>query len=206
MSRCRQTGSGRSARLATSSDEPGALTQWAIWLIIQGHMAHSAALVVPDAADAATPDLERLRQFARQGAPGAHAYVVLLGMNTFDAREVLRAVNKGLPYRAFDRFCRNTGLSFDEVIALIDIPRRTMTRRKADGRFRPGESDRLLRASRLFAQALELFEGDRDAALGWLMAAQSALGHAIPLHLARTEVGSREVERLITRLEHGVFS
>jgi len=169
-------------------------------------MALPAALVIPDTGEAATPDLERLRQFARQGAPGPHAYVVLLGMNTFDSREILRAVHKGLPYRAFDRFCRNTGLSFDAVIALIDIPRRTMTRRKADGRFLPGESDRLLRASRLFAQALELFEGDRAAAVGWLMAAQSALGHATPLDLARTDVGSREVERLITRLEHGVFS
>jgi len=169
-------------------------------------MAHSAALVVPDSAAAATPDLERLRQFARLGAPGPYAYVVLLGMNVFDAREVMRAVNKGLPYRAFDRFCLNTGLSPESVIALIDIPRRTMTRRRAEGRFLSSESDRLLRASRLFAQALELFEGDRDAARGWLVAAQSALGHAIPLDLARTEVGSREVERLIARLEHGVFS
>jgi putative toxin-antitoxin system antitoxin component (TIGR02293 family) len=169
-------------------------------------MAHSAALEVSDTAEAATADLERLRQFARQGAPGAHAYVVLLGMQTFDPRDVLRALNKGLPYRAFDRFCRNTGLSVDAVLAFIDVPRRTMTRRKVEGRFLPSESDRLLRASRLFAQALELFEGDRDAALGWLMAAQSALGNATPLEVARTEVGGREVERLITRLEHGVFS
>lgn len=169
-------------------------------------MAPSAALVARDTAEAVTPDLERLRQFAREGTPGAHAYVVLLGMITFDPREVLRAVNKGFPYRAFDRFCRNTGLSFDAAIALIDVPRRTMTRRKAEGRFLPGESDRLLRVARLFAQALELFEGDRDAATGWLTAAQSALGHVTPLDLARTEVGSREVEQLITRLEHGVFS
>ena len=169
-------------------------------------MAHAAALSVPDTADAATPDLEQLRQFARQGSPGAHAYMVLLGMNTFDPREVMRAVNKGFPYRTFDRFCRNSGLSFEAVIALIGIPRRTMTRRKSEGRFLPSESDRLLRVSRLFAQALELFEGNRDAATGWLVAAQSALGNASPLDLARTEVGSREVERLIARLEHGVFS
>lgn len=169
-------------------------------------MAHSTALVVADVPEATTPDLQRLRQFVRQGAPGAYAYVILLGMDTFDPRQVLRSVNRGFPYRAFDRFCRNSGLSFDALIALIDIPRRTMTRRKAEGRFLPSESDRLLRASRLFAQALELFEGNRDAALGWLMAAQSALGDASPLDLARTEVGSREVERLIARLEHGVFS
>lgn len=169
-------------------------------------MAHTAALVNPDTAEASTADLDRLRQFAREGAPGVYAYVVLLGMNIFDSREVLRAVNTGFPYRAFDRFCLNSGLSFDAVIALLDIPRRTMTRRKAEGRFLPSESDRLLRASRLFAEVLELFEGNRDAAAGWLEAAQPALGDAAPLDLARTEVGSREVERLIARLEHGVFS
>ena len=81
-----------------------------------------------------------------------------------------------------------------------------MTRRKADGRFLSSESDRLLRAARLFAQTLELFDGNREAATGWLIAAQSSLGDAAPLDLARTEFGSREVERLIARLEHGVFS
>lgn len=185
--------------------EPGTLIQWAIWRIIESHMALSAALIAPDGAQAATPDLERLRQFARLGAPGPHGYVVLLGMNTFDPREVMRAVDKGLPYRAFDRFCRNSGLSFDVVIALIDVPRRTMTRRKAEGRFLPAESDRLLRISRLFVQTLELFEGDRDAALAWLSAGQPTFGRVTPLEMARTEIGSREVERLIARLEHGVF-
>jgi putative toxin-antitoxin system antitoxin component (TIGR02293 family) len=169
-------------------------------------MAHSGALAVPDTAEAPTPDLQRLRQFAREGAPGAYAYVVLLGMNTFNPREVLRAMNAGFLYRAFDRFCRNSGLSFDAVTALIDIPRRTMTRRKAEGRFLPSESDRLLRAARLFADVLALFEGNRDAATAWLLAGQPALGNVVPLDLARTDVGSREVERLIARLEHGAFS
>ena len=91
-------------------------------------------------------------------------------------------------------------------MALIDVPRRTLTRRKRDGRFLPSESDRLLRAARIFGQALALFEGDRDAAKDWLDTAQRALGGVSPLDLARTEAGAREVERLIGRLEHGVFS
>jgi putative toxin-antitoxin system antitoxin component (TIGR02293 family) len=132
--------------------------------------------------------------------------VVLLGLDAFDAPDLLRAVRKGLSYRAFERFRRNTALPFDRILALIDMPRRTMTRRKREGRFLPGESDRLLRATRLFGKALELFEGDRDAATEWLMTAQPALGGAVPLDLARTEVGALEVERLIGRLEHGVFS
>ena len=156
--------------------------------------------------DTPTKDLDRFRQYLRRGAPGPHAYVVLLGLETFDPLDLLRAVKKGLSYRTFERFRRNTSLSFERVTDLIDIPRRTMTRRKRDGRFLPDESDRLLRASRLFGKTLELFEGDRDAATEWLTTAQPALGGTIPLDLARTDVGAREVERLVGRLEHGVFA
>ena len=88
----------------------------------------------------------------------------------------------------------------------MNVPRRTMTRRKSEGRFLPEESDRLLRAARLFGKTLELFEGDRDAATEWLTTAQSALGGGVPLDLARSEVGAQEVERLVGRLEHGVFA
>jgi putative toxin-antitoxin system antitoxin component (TIGR02293 family) len=156
--------------------------------------------------DTPTKDLDRFRQYLRRGAPGPHAYVVLLGLETFDPLDLLRAVKKGLSYRTFERFRRNTSLSFERVTDLIDIPRRTMTRRKRDGRFLPDESDRLLRASRLFGRTLELFEGDRDAATEWLTTAQPALGGIIPLEIARTDVGAREVERLVGRLEHGVFA
>jgi putative toxin-antitoxin system antitoxin component (TIGR02293 family) len=151
-------------------------------------------------------DLDRFRRYLRRGAPGPHAYVVLLGLETFDPRALIRAVKRGLSYRALDRFRRNTSLPLERVTDLVDIPRRTMTRRKRQGRLLPDESDRLLRASRLFAKTLELFEGNRDAATEWLSTAQPALGGAIPLDLARNEVGAREVERLVGRLEHGVFA
>src|SRR5213083_221309 len=78
---------------------------------------------------------DRFRQYLRRGAPGAHAYVILIGLETFDPLDLLRAVKKGLPYRTFERFRRNTSLSFERVTGLIDIPRRTLTRRKREGRF-----------------------------------------------------------------------
>jgi putative toxin-antitoxin system antitoxin component (TIGR02293 family) len=64
----------------------------------------------------------------------------------------------------------------------------------------------LFRAARLFGRTLQLFEGDRDAAVEWLTTPQTALGDRVPLDLARTEIGAREVERLVGRLDHGVFS
>lgn len=84
---------------------------------------------------------------------------------------------------------------------LAQIPPRTLARRKEEGRLDPDESDRLLRASRVFGRALALFEGDVDAARTWLSAEQPALGGMAPLELATTDVGAREVENLIGRLE-----
>ena len=166
----------------------------------------TAAAVHERVVDSSTKDLDRFRQYLRRGAPGAHAYVVLLGLDTFDPPDLLRAVKKGLAYRTFERFRQNTSLPLDRVLDLIDMPRRTLTRRKREGRFRPDESDRLLRASRVFGKTLELFEGDRSAATEWLTSRQAALGGAVPLDLAKSEVGALEVERLVGRLEHGVFS
>jgi putative toxin-antitoxin system antitoxin component (TIGR02293 family) len=51
-----------------------------------------------------------------------------------------------------------------------------------------------------------LFEGDREAAIEWLGAPRPALGGVTPFSLIASEVGGREVEALIDRLEHGVFS
>ncbi len=131
---------------------------------------------------------------------------MLLGLETFNPRELLQAVAEGLPYSAFAAFLANTSMSVGDVLLLLDIPPRTLTRRKQEGRFRHDESDRLMRASRVFARALGLFEGDRAAAMHWLAEPQKALGGERPLVLARTELGALEVERLIGRLEHGVFT
>jgi len=58
----------------------------------------------------------------------------------------------------------------------------------------------------IFEKAVDLFEGDAKAAIAWLQRRQRALGNKPPFELARTELGAREVEDLIGRLEHGVFT
>ena len=185
------------------------LTPLAMWPTIIGQMPHPMATVETVArARTETPskDVDRFRQLLRRGAPGPHSYAVLLGIETLDAAALLKAIKKGFAYRTFERFRLNSSLPFQRVIELVGIPRRTLTRRKHEGRFLPDESDRLLRASRLFGTTLALFEGDRRAATAWLTTAQPALAGAVPIDLAKTDLGAREVETLIGRLEHGVFS
>lgn len=137
---------------------------------------------------------------------GPHGYVRLLGMTSYTTPALLDQLRGGLPYRALERFQRNVRLSLAALAELLQIPPRTLARRKAQGRLQPDESDRLVRASRVFAHALDLFEGDLAAAKTWLDTPLAALGRRTPYELAQTEVGAREVEDLIGRLEHGIPS
>ena len=139
-------------------------------------------------------------------ASGQHEYLSLLGLRSFDTASLLKRLEEGLSYAAFERLKTRLDVTSHELADAALITHRTLARRKKEGRFGPGESDRLVRLSRVFARAIELFEGDVEGARSWLMQPVLGLGNAVPFELARTEVGAREVENLIGRIEHGVIS
>ena len=137
--------------------------------------------------------------------PGTHAYVVLLGLKQFDFPGIIEQIEKGLPFSAFDRLQKNTGFSTDTLLDLLQIPRRTLARRKGSGRLSRDESDRLVRLARVYGRTLHFFDGDAGAATAWLEDAQRAFGGITPMEMIKTDVGAQEVERLIGQLQHGVF-
>jgi len=57
----------------------------------------------------------------------------------------------------------------------------------------------------LLKKAEDVF-GDGKSAREWLTHKQAGLGKVVPLDFARTEIGAREVENLLGRLEYGVYS
>ncbi|CAN5591008.1 hypothetical protein BH24ACI3_BH24ACI3_04140 [soil metagenome] len=88
----------------------------------------------------------------------------------------------------------------------VGISPRTLSRRRVEKKLSPAESDRLVSVSRLLSLSIDLFEGDIPGAIRWFTRPNRALGRIAPLEASTTEVGAREVENLIGRLEHGVFS
>jgi putative toxin-antitoxin system antitoxin component (TIGR02293 family) len=129
-----------------------------------------------------------------------------LGLSQADPLKIMRRVDAGLVYVALERLRDIVQLPLDELAIIVDIPPRTLHRRKAEGRFSPAESERLVRFAAVFDSALALFDNDVDAARQWLQRQQPALADARPFDLIRSEIGAREVEALIGRLEHGVYS
>ena len=133
-------------------------------------------------------------------------YAARIGVRVSDTQDLIHRVEQGFSYQAFERLRILLGLSAAELTALLQIPKRTLTRRRQTGKFAPDESERLLRLSRVLDAAIELFEGKHPAAVEWLQSPNRALGGEVPIKMARTEIGALEVENLIGRLEYGVSS
>lgn len=129
-----------------------------------------------------------------------------LGLSSTSTPQLVEQLEVGLSFDTLQTFESNSGIDVVALAALIGIPDRTLARRRTAGRLAPGESERLLRISNIFEKAVELFEGDAEAAIHWLTTPKKALHGQQPLQYSRTEPGAREVENLIGRVEHGVFA
>jgi len=137
---------------------------------------------------------------------GSHPYATLLGIDKSDATSLNAEVEKGLSFAKLVNLTRLMGMTLQAAAEILFISPRSLQRRKVEGRLHADESDRLLRLSRMFGLAIQLFEGDRRAAVDWMNKRLPVLGDASPLEMSKTEPGALDVERLIGRLEHGVFS
>ena len=111
-------------------------------------------------------------------------------------------INKGLPRETYLRLKELTNFSAQELSAVMGVPERTLARRKV---FKPDESERILRIGKVFQHALEVM-GNLDSCRRWVSTPKKALGGKSPFEFCDTEPGAREVENLIGRIEHGVFS
>lgn len=130
----------------------------------------------------------------------------LLGSKKDTSKAIHEAILSGLPYATLARFLKHYKMSGDALLEPLSIDSKTLALRKASGRLTFAESERVYRLANLLGLATELHEGDEIGAVTWLTSPARSLSGDTPLQRARTEVGAREVENLIGRLEHGVFS
>ena len=114
-----------------------------------------------------------------------------------------RALEQGVP-AAWARALETQGLTRQDIRRII--PDRTLDRRIAKGEMlKMDEADGLARLLRVVKAARELFQNDRNADT-FLRNPNPALGERIPIEMAQTDIGAREVETIIGRLSHGIYS
>jgi putative toxin-antitoxin system antitoxin component (TIGR02293 family) len=119
--------------------------------------------------------------------------------------ELVRRIQKGLPYSELKALRKQLDLPLDDLASKLSISRATLHRRKGGGRLSTEESDKVVRFSRLLEHAANVF-GNIEKARAWLKFPQYGLGGAVPLDYAKTEVGAREVDNLLGRIDYDVYS
>jgi putative toxin-antitoxin system antitoxin component (TIGR02293 family) len=122
-----------------------------------------------------------------------------------EAPYLIEKIREGLPLEEFHLMREILGITEERLGGMLGLSRATLHRRKKGERLDRAESDRLVRYARLLARASEAL-GGMDGARSWLLAPALAFHGECPLDHADTEMGAREVEALLGRLEHGVFS
>jgi putative toxin-antitoxin system antitoxin component (TIGR02293 family) len=128
------------------------------------------------------------------------------GSRRVDSPEDLKEwIREGLPFASLEKVMERFGLNREEISSALDLPPRTLARRKQERRLHRDESDRLFRLVRIAAQASEVLGGEEKAS-SWLHRPNRALGGKPPLELLDTDLGSRQVEEVLGRIEHGVYS
>jgi putative toxin-antitoxin system antitoxin component (TIGR02293 family) len=119
--------------------------------------------------------------------------------------ELIRRIQKGLRFSDLKALQNSIDMPLEQLAAKLSISRSTLQRRKAAGRLSQDESDKIMRFSRLLEHATNVF-GDIGKARAWLKHPQYGLGGAVPLEYAETEIGAREVDNLLGRIDYGVYS
>lgn len=132
-------------------------------------------------------------------------YGISIGLQPQSSTELIAKIKKGLPVRAFERLCHNLEISEKALAGYLNIAISTLARRKKSGRMTFEESERIYRIARLFDRAVEVF-GDKQMGRKWLKEPAWALGDVPPIEYAETELGAQEVDDLLGRIDHGIFT
>jgi putative toxin-antitoxin system antitoxin component (TIGR02293 family) len=97
------------------------------------------------------------------------------------------------------------GMTARDLARALGIPSRTWDRRLVQGALNPEESDRLARVARILEQAREVFSSPAKAR-GWMNTPLAVFDGETPLQRMDTSLGASQVEDVLGRIDHGVYS
>ena len=119
--------------------------------------------------------------------------------------QLIRRIEKGVPFAELEALRKNLDLPLEQLASKLSISRATLHRRRTAGRLSPDESEKVIRFSQLLEHAAAVF-GNLEKGRAWLKFPQYGLGGIVPLDYAKTEIGAREVDNLLGRIDYDVYS
>jgi putative toxin-antitoxin system antitoxin component (TIGR02293 family) len=131
--------------------------------------------------------------------------VTSIGVESDNLMGLIGLIKDGLPISTFFNLKDKLGITEKALMDTVAISKRTLTRRKQDGRLSAAESEKIIRIGKLFDKAAQVFDNGEGAAAKWFKTPARGLGGKTPIAMADTEIGAQEVHALLVRIEHGVF-
>lgn len=120
-------------------------------------------------------------------------------------QEIIARSRQGVLRAEADRVAALVGLTDKEVAAALGLSASYLHRLKIDQRISQDASERLLLLENLLLHALDTFEEQSQTALGWLRSPLRELDYQTPLQALDTVTGYTLVDRVLGRIDHGIF-
>jgi putative toxin-antitoxin system antitoxin component (TIGR02293 family) len=118
---------------------------------------------------------------------------------------IVGQIRSGLDLSTVKRLATYFDMELDDLLNVLALSARTYARKKSHGRaLNAVQSDRAYRLAKIGVRAEEVF-ADKEIAHDWLRSYNRALG-AKPMDLLDTQAGAEEIENVLGRIEHGVYS
>lgn len=122
-----------------------------------------------------------------------------------NTEELRKLLTTGFPFAPFESVLKRLVLTRAQVGEALGLPERTLARRKQEGKFQSLESERILGFLQVAARAIQTI-GDDEKAGRWLVKPNRALMGKVPLELLDTSIGVSQVDEILGRIEHGLYS
>jgi putative toxin-antitoxin system antitoxin component (TIGR02293 family) len=115
--------------------------------------------------------------------------------------ELAAAIAQGLPAAVVPSLAANAAPDEPDARRRIAALVTSTASLKRRARLSPAASERAERLARIVALAVQAF-GDVDEAKAWLNTPHPLLGSVRPIDVSATDLGARQVERILHNIEH----
>ncbi len=128
-------------------------------------------------------------------------------LDTTEATELklIDKIREGVPFEVLTIFADQGLLAKEDIEKIVANPRTLARRKSKHEALNHEESDKFLRIVRICLLALQVF-GSVEKTRTWFYLPNKALDNREPRNLLDTDFGVKMVEKVLNRIEYGVYS